>query len=188
VTKYTKLPGCVHAEWSHEIDSRADSPDKDEGDLVPQCDGSVLEVGRMINPATGEMTGYEEVWEDLEVEITGEDNRRISIVIAITDDVRGIKGKIIRVGQWCQGISKVGTVTHVERWHWVAKRPDTITSKGEHQNDGGWERVAKIGGAYIPCSLAFTSGTQLNGVPAAEEGDELKVGDTTWRVIEKYAW
>jgi Protein HRI1 len=189
VAKYTELPGCVHAEWSHEIDSRANDPDKDEGDLIPQHDGSVLEIGRMVNPATGKMTEYEEVWADLEVEVIGEDSQRISIVIAVVDDLRGIKGKIVRVGQWCQGISKVGTVTHVERWHWVGKKQGTMAAgKGKHQSDGSWERVAKIGGAYIPCSLAFVSGTQLNGAPAAEEGDELKVGDTTWRVIEKYVW
>ncbi|KAI9766429.1 MAG: hypothetical protein M1840_006536 [Geoglossum simile] len=189
VAKYTELPDRVHAEWSHEIDSRANSLNKDEGDLILQHDGSVLETGRMVNPATGEMTQYEEVWADLEVNITGGGSHRISIVIAVVDDLRGIKGKIVRVGQWCQGISKVGTVTHAERWHWVEREPDTATaSKGEHQSDGDWERVAKIGGAYIPCSLAFVSGTHLNGAPAAEEGDELKVGDTTWRVIEKYVW
>jgi hypothetical protein len=187
--------GCLHSEWSHEIDSRSDDPDTDEGDLYPQNDGSTLEIGRMINPVTGKMTDYEEVWEDLEVEVTGDDTHRLSIVVGIVDDVRGTRGRIVRVGRWCQGITKVGAVTHVERWHWVPRKPDTsTTSKGEQStggsclNDGDWERVVKIGGAYIPCSLTFMSETHLNGIPAAEENDELRVGDATWRVIEKFAW
>ncbi|KAH0542852.1 hypothetical protein FGG08_002807 [Glutinoglossum americanum] len=184
-------PGCLHSEWSHEVDSRSDNPDKDEGDLIPQRDGSILEIGRMVNPSTGEMTDYEEVWEDLEVEVTGGDTHRICIVVGTVDDVRGIRGKIVRVGQWCQGILKVGAVTSVERWHWAPRSSDTSTaSKGEQSNGSGgdWERVVKTGGAYIPCSLTFMSGTHLNGVPATEENDELKAGDTTWKVVEKYVW
>jgi hypothetical protein len=177
------------------VDSRSEDPDKDEGDLFPQHDGSTLEIGRMVNSATGKMTDYEEVWEDLDVEVTGDDTHRISIVIGTVDNVRGIRGKIVRVGRWCQGITKVGTVTHVERWHWVPRNPGaSTTSKAERTNrdggpnDGDWERVVKIGGAYIPCSLTFMSATHLKGIPVAEENDELKVGDTTWKVIEKHVW
>ncbi|KAH0559921.1 hypothetical protein GP486_003559 [Trichoglossum hirsutum] len=187
--------GRSHTEWSHEVDSRSGDPGKDEGDLFPQQDGSTLEIGKMINPATGKMTDYEEVWEDLEVEVTGDDTHRLSIVIGTVDGAGGIRGKIVRVGRWCQGITKVGPVTHVERWHWVPRNPDASNTGKTGQinrhgspNDGDWERVVKIGGAYIPCSLTFMSATHLNGIPAAEENDELKVGDTTWRVIEKYAW
>ena len=38
----------------------------DEGDMVTQADGTTLETGSMVNPATGRVTAYEEVWEDEE--------------------------------------------------------------------------------------------------------------------------
>ncbi|PHH61770.1 hypothetical protein CDD81_7981 [Ophiocordyceps australis] len=63
--------GSRHAVWRHWIDSRTQRPEDvvDQGHVVAQPDGTVLETGRGVNPATGTEGAYEEVWEEQE---TGE--------------------------------------------------------------------------------------------------------------------
>ncbi|KXH41566.1 hypothetical protein CSAL01_01068 [Colletotrichum salicis] len=57
-----------HSRWEHWIDSRTTEPENaaDEGDMYEQPDGLTLEKGRMVNPANGRETDYEELWKDIE--------------------------------------------------------------------------------------------------------------------------
>ena len=81
--------------------------------------GDVLERGKMIKPGTGLVTTYEELWRDLEVEVVGQEKTCTSVVLRAQDDGKGLRGMVIRVGGWCQGILKVGNDVTIERWQWV---------------------------------------------------------------------
>ncbi|KAF9063824.1 hypothetical protein BDP27DRAFT_1231430 [Rhodocollybia butyracea] len=51
--------------FTHSIDSRDSSEEVvDYGYNTELPDGTILEKGEMVNPATGKMTAYEEVWRD----------------------------------------------------------------------------------------------------------------------------
>jgi len=52
--------------FTHLIDSRTKDPSQmtDYGSNTELPDGTTLEKGEMVNPATGKMTSYEEIWRD----------------------------------------------------------------------------------------------------------------------------
>ncbi|KAF8172825.1 hypothetical protein K438DRAFT_1851199 [Mycena galopus ATCC 62051] len=54
--------------FTHHIDSRTLTPLDvvDVGTNTPLPDGRTLEAGEMVNPATGILTAYEEIWRDEE--------------------------------------------------------------------------------------------------------------------------
>lgn len=153
----------------HWIDSRtADCTDvADEGDMYP-VDGEpnkVLEKGRMVNAATGVETDYQEVW--LSEEISSQVSPVSCCVVLQLDGEGGRRrGRIVRLGQYCQGFVRAGEEIVVERWKW--------------EREGGWERKVKIGeGVEIPTDFVTGFGHE------AEVGDEVKVGGDNWCVVEK---
>ncbi|KAI9837154.1 MAG: hypothetical protein M1837_003115 [Sclerophora amabilis] len=200
----------MHSVWDHWVDSRTPNPAKDEGDLWPQPSGSILEKGEMINPHTGKLTEYEELWADEEPQATGYDCQRVSAVLVMECESNagapGTRGMVIRVGQWCQGImvgggeaeNGGGRAVDIERWTWVpsalepAVAPDgeggtegsREPEREEAKRDGDWERIAKIGSRFLPCSLLFDAGEAGN----VEEGNVVEAGEATWKVVEKYLW
>lgn len=147
--------------WKHWIDSRCLDADRvqDEGDNYTLPNGLVLEKGSMVNPVTGKVTPYEEVWEDVEVEVI---KQVLCVVVQLHDDSRKARGMVVRVGQFCQGILRVGSEVSVERWEW---------------KEGSWEIRVRMGTMGLPCIMGM------------EPGD-LKVGRTIsraqgdWTVME----
>lgn len=112
--------------------------------MYKQKDGTILEVGKMENPATGQEQSYEEIWEDLVPQVISRGNRK-AVCHAINLDKEKRKGMIIRVGDWIQGLRIDGdgdlrNVT-VERWHWTS----TEVPKGT------WKMMLRIGDADLPC-------------------------------------
>ena len=167
-----------HCTWTHWIDSHHNGPVTDEGDIYPQADDiHTLELGQMVNPATGVMTRYEENWLDLDVATTGEACMRCCIVLMIDDVEHGVTGMVARVGQFCQGIIKVrvgggeGEVA-VERW---------MCEEDVEVGKGIWKRVARLGRLFLPCALTFEPGR-------IEEGSLVQYGDFRWEVRELYEW
>ncbi|VDB96737.1 unnamed protein product [Peniophora sp. CBMAI 1063] len=61
-------PGETTSTWHHTIDSLHDGPVEDSGILWadPSDPSRTLERGEMLNPATGQVEAYEEVWEDVD--------------------------------------------------------------------------------------------------------------------------
>ncbi|PNS15742.1 hypothetical protein CAC42_4194 [Sphaceloma murrayae] len=172
------VPGPVqHCVWTHWVDSHAppfhDTDVRDEGDLFSQPDGSSLEVGEMRNPETGKVQKYEEKWVDEEVERTGAEEGRRAVVLELSErDEEGrewAKGAVVRVGRWVQGLVKVvrgaGAEISCERWKW---------------EEGGWERVMKIGRLWLPCKVACEE--------AVEVGKEVRYGEWRWVVKEVDIW
>ncbi|KAJ0158492.1 hypothetical protein CTA2_11462, partial [Colletotrichum tanaceti] len=109
-----------HSRWEHWIDSRTTDPESaaDEGDMYEQADGLTLEKGRMVNPATGEETDYEELWRDVEpVAVVGSGGEAVEcIVLRFEDEQAGARGSVVWLGRFCQGISRVGADVTAERW------------------------------------------------------------------------
>ncbi|CAD0113898.1 unnamed protein product [Aureobasidium uvarum] len=159
-----------HSTFSHWIDSRTDTPGPDQGDMYPQPNNTTLELGAMYNPLTNLEQPYEEVWVDYSASAV--EGTRWSVVIDLDEPEHKAKGRVVRVGEHCQAILKVGEQTTVERWKFEAPEKDI---------KGGWERLARLGDLYLPVSLAFTPERVI-------EGNTLTYGDYKWMVKEVYSW
>src|ERR1700694_3902484 len=86
----------------HMVDSRV--PDdplsiQDQGLFNKLDNGDDLETGRMVNPETGKVMRYEEIWRDIPV-----DGEGIVLLESIGNKDKTFVGKI---GKWFQGIGTV---------------------------------------------------------------------------------
>ncbi|KAK0645732.1 hypothetical protein B0T16DRAFT_328245 [Cercophora newfieldiana] len=166
-----------HSQWKHWIDSRTPNTDNvaDEGDMYPQPDGSTLEKGHMVNPATGLDTEYEEVWVSEEIQAVpaftsgGElADVRVCVVLEMRRDEEGRRGMVVRLGQYCQGFARTGGGegdVAVERWRW--------------EGEEGWVRGVRIGEGEMPCDFAMHLAAE------AVKGDVVSVGGDVWMVVER---
>ena len=147
--------------------------------MYPQADGSTLEKGHMVNPATGRDTEYEEVWVSEEIlavpafpggekSFSGDDAKPLCVVLEMQRDEEGRRGMVVRLGQYCQGLARTGEgeadVT-LERWKW--------------EEGIGWVRTVRMGRAELPMDFAM----HLAGEAMKE--DVVRVGEDVWRVLEK---
>ncbi|KAJ4418060.1 hypothetical protein N0V82_005814 [Gnomoniopsis sp. IMI 355080] len=107
-----------HSVFTHWVDSRTRDPESatDEGDMLPQPDGTTLEIGRMVNPATGIETDYEELWRD------GASENVPALakwtVLQIQDESQQKRGMFVQLGQYAQAVLRVGDIFTAERWEW----------------------------------------------------------------------
>lgn len=153
---------------------------KDEGDMYPTDDPAVTrEVGKMIRPETGDVTPYEEIWKD--VDIRKIEGWGVSAVAKLDVPDKGVKGMIIRIGQWCQGIVMKGTRCTVERWEYILgdRRP------GEDHARGQWKLIARAGTTNIPTEIL----RDVNDPGLlAEEDNSFEREDGVWWVTEVDDW
>lgn len=134
--------------------------------MYPQPDGlRTLERGKMVNPATGRMTEYEESWLDPTPKTTngGEKGERVCAVVRLHDDEHDARGLVVRLGEWCQGVLRVGDAFSLERWKW--------------EGEGGWTRRARMGDLWLPCGVVMDP-------LKVELGGEVRHGDYLWKVEE----
>ncbi|KAK7192789.1 hypothetical protein DPSP01_011212 [Paraphaeosphaeria sporulosa] len=174
----------THATWTHWLDSRhpiSSSPTgmpKDEGTMFPLSATQTLEFGEGINPATGKMWAYEELWTDEAPRAapTREEADPLvySIVLRCEDEAHDVRGVVMRLGRYCQGILMKGGYVSVERWEWVVE-------DGLDKEVGGWKRSVRIGDQFLPCAPTFT--------PAVlSVGGKVRYWDYEWVCEEKVAW
>ena len=158
--------------------------------MYPQPNGDVLEKGSNVDPATGLVSEYEELWADLEIDVIGAEEKRVCIVLKAKPENELNKGMVIRIGGWCQGILQSGEDITVERWQWVDKAKSCAkNTSGTHQEDtlgkegkeGNWERVMRMGRAFLPCGLTFE--TDL-----VRDNGKAVFGNLEWKVIEHHRW
>ncbi|KAF4125284.1 hypothetical protein GMORB2_4124 [Geosmithia morbida] len=162
-----KGAGVTHGQWRHWIDSRTKETEGviDEGDNYPvPSDGNLtLEKGVMVNPATGEMTEYEEMWRDVEPGTTAAGNAKC--VVARFDKADDHRGLIVLFGRYCQGIVRRGGDVAIERWEWV--------------DGSGWKRTVHGGaGPGLPCERILADSASL------KVGGTVDVGHEKWEVVE----
>ncbi|WPG99843.1 Hypothetical protein R9X50_00266300 [Acrodontium crateriforme] len=179
----------IHSQWKHWIDSKTMDGESvaDEGDMFPDEGGELaLEKGRMVNPATGLMADYEELWKELApqlVQLTeGEiengpltsnaltnDRQHACVVLLLEDDESQTRGMVIRVGNFCQGILRTGPHITVERWEW--------------KKDAGWRRNMRAGDFWLPCGVVMADANSGRLV----EGGEVTDKENVWKCIE-FSW
>ncbi|OHE95113.1 hypothetical protein CORC01_09637 [Colletotrichum orchidophilum] len=161
-----------HSRWEHWIDSRTTAPENaaDEGDMYEQPDGLTLEKGRMVNPATGRETDYEELWRDIDpvavlrAGADAEEKGVECVVLKFEDESTGARGMVVWLGRFCQGISRVGEEVAAERWEW---------KEGE-----GWRRTVRIGDRALPCEVLLVTGAALS------VGTHVVHEKVVWDVLE----
>ena len=139
-----------------------------------------LEFGNGINPRTGNMWAYEEFWTDLSIGVTPSANNpdppKWSIVLRLDASESAVRGMVVRLGQWCQGIVINGEYVTVERWEWK------VRGEGAGKETmGDWERTVRIGNFFPPCATTFQPSM-------LKEGGTVNYGDYTWICEEKVAW
>lgn len=138
----------------------------------PSDPALTLETGRMLNPATGFETDYEEMWRSEPIQMLptplGRDASVTCLALRMEAEENGSikRGLVVRLGQYCQAFARHGDDITVERMKW----------------DGGqqrWTRVARIGEQDLPTDIA----TYLAHEVMID--DEVHVGGMVWKVVEK---
>ena len=176
--------GICHKTWTHHIDSRSAygaEPPIDEGDMYPEPDGVLCrERGRMVNPETGEMSDYEEMWETIEAHTTGSDTRKWCLVATTSAPEHKARGMLIRIGQFVQCLLIVDDEVNVERWVYTDAGEGSQTGEGSPE---GWARTIKLGARTLPCPRFFRA-------EACQEGRTLEDAGQlwSWTVTEKASW
>lgn len=176
--------------WTHWIDSRVPAGTDpitaaaDEADMYPQPDGTTLEKGRMVNPATGVEAEYEELWADEEpgsipgasdgYDPDGGRPRRGCVVLELEDERRSARGLIAVLGRYCQGLVRVGDAIGAQRWRHVDGED------GDEGGGGGWRAEIVVGSLDLPCEQAVLQASSS----VMEVGQALRHGEDVWRVVE----
>ncbi|KAG6908467.1 hypothetical protein DXG01_004470 [Tephrocybe rancida] len=132
--------------------------DKGTNSILP--DGNTLEVGEMVNPDTGKMTPFEEVWRD-EEEMDGA-------------SVLFVKNTLGTVWQGRVGNVQIGLGRAADGvfWAWQAQK----------ELDGAWV-VKHSTSSVVKEKIAFLSEHQLTG--AWEEGSSVEWEGEQWVVLER---
>ncbi|SPO01445.1 uncharacterized protein DNG_04118 [Cephalotrichum gorgonifer] len=157
--------GNRYAVWKHWVDSLTIEAETVRDEAEVRDAGEVeLEAGRMVNPATGIEADYEEAWGSVEpIATESSGDRPVCVVLQTVDDGVGVRGMVVRVGQFCQGILRAGGDVTVERWEW---------------REGEWTLSARFGEGRLPVHA-------LAGDVANLVVDEVvQDGERAWRIVE----
>ncbi|KAJ4993975.1 hypothetical protein SVAN01_00452 [Stagonosporopsis vannaccii] len=209
--------------WTHWVDSRVSVGEDmapDEGAMYAVGgQAGYVEHGFAFHPQLGRVAGHEEGWVDVEPRGTrwgwsrggsedesgrakGEEGARqdegekVCIVLRCHDDERRVRGVVVRVGQYVQGIVMVGGRVATERWEFdfqgeprpgVQDVPAQQNSQaGDEEGKGmnasaGWKRTARTGEWFLPCAVTWqTERVQLGG--------RVRYGEFEWAVEEVWVW
>ena len=96
----------------------------------------------------------------------------VSCVLQHENAARLSRGTIVRVGQFCQGVLRVGDDFAAERWEW--------------SEQGGWRKVFASGSKSLnmPCDVACHLAVRMLRV-----GNGVAYGpDETWQCVEEEHW
>ncbi|KAL1882134.1 hypothetical protein Daus18300_000619 [Diaporthe australafricana] len=164
----TRMDGSetTRSVFDHWVDSRTTEPQlvRDEGDMTPCPGGLALEVGSMVNPATGLMTAYEELWYDKQP-TSGGAKAPECVVFQLLDEPGAKRGQFIRLGPYAQGVLRVGNTFAAERWVWSEKL-------------SRWEQTVKIGDNH------GSFGFLIDDREPNTVGGQVEGSMGTWTVVE----
>ncbi|KAH9926744.1 uncharacterized protein B0H18DRAFT_1005372 [Fomitopsis serialis] len=154
--------------------------------MFPEPDGVLCrEKGRMVNPATGEMSDYEEMWETIEAQATGADSAIFCLVAAVSGpaaELHKARGSLVRIGQFIQCLLIVGDEVNVERWIYAGEDAVGATDANTIRADG-WVRVIKLGPRVLPCRWVFRGEACWKGATYDDQTQPW-----TWLLTEKHSW
>ena len=163
------LVGVTHSTWTHWLDSRhpvgsSDIP-VDEGDMYTISSDLTLEHGHAFQPLMHAIKTHEEMWRDIPIHSINPSGTKVCVVLRLHADAAGVRGMVIRLGQYCQGIVMHGAYSTVERW----------------EHDTEWKRTARIGDQFLPCGTTFRP-------EILAEGGRIQYHDYEWVVEECWEW
>jgi hypothetical protein len=164
---------ATHCRWHHWIDSRTPNIEGvvDKGDNFehPTNPALTLERGSMVNPDTGIVTDYEELWRSEPVEpVVEEEVRCLALQWQGDEEKSGQvrRGLLVRLGEYCQAFARDGDDITVERLRWDAGRQR-------------WVSQVRIGQKDLP--IPFATGSLRD----VRLGDRVVVGGDSWEVVER---
>lgn len=148
--------------FSHWVSSRDVDPAgvSDVGDMYPQEDGTTLEKGEMLNPATGRLTRYDELWLDLLPPASDP-------IAVLRVDAGAVKGMVIWIGALCQALVRDADGIALERWE-----------RSDDEDEAVWARTVRMGTRPLPCEDVLTGKVTL------EMDGAVACGGDMWQVIE----
>ncbi|KAF1829610.1 hypothetical protein BDW02DRAFT_509584 [Decorospora gaudefroyi] len=174
----------THSTWTHWIDSRHPIPTPsspippDEGYMYPIASDLSLEVGHAFHPALRAVKTHEEMWRDMRILTTNAAaGTKICIVLRTHADAGGLKGLVMRVGQYVQGMMVLEARVTVERWVWDGE--DTGAAVGVEA--GLWEREVRVGEQFLPCGVLMRD-------EVLTVGGEVAFSGFRWVVEECWEW
>lgn len=156
-------------QWSHVVDNRAKPGDEPAAPDVGHCEtlpnGDELETGEMVNPATGRVEAYEEVWRDK----TLAPGTKVVAVQLKRKDTEAVLGIFVQVGDWAQIVTKTENEDVAAR-RWYFDRSWRLVSSY------GWNTkwMPPLDGSIVHDTSAL--------IPPA---DDLPI---TWFVAENFTW
>ncbi|ETS81679.1 hypothetical protein PFICI_06681 [Pestalotiopsis fici W106-1] len=160
-------PDATRSQWVHWIDSRTLDVENatDEGYMSPLDGNRVLEEGTMMNPETGLQTDYEEIWNDEEPKAVPSDTGSHIVVLDYQgNDGAAQRGRVVKLGKYCQGLLRDGDAITAERWEW--------------RQDRGWYMSKNVNkSTQIPCEHVLDNWNKAKGTTFEYSG-------RTWTVIE----
>jgi hypothetical protein len=187
-----KEDGSQYATWTHELlDSRQSDTHAtpDAGTCYPEsavlADGAIetweREEGSMFNPDLGREARYVEGWREVPIP-TVDDGL---VVLALRYDTPdGVRGLIIRVDDYVQGILRRADGTYVTE-RWIRRADATTDATTAHPKfelvfaSGEGDDHSLTPKGCIGCDLAFGMRKEL------AEGDDVEgMAQRVWRVIE----
>ncbi|KAF2133444.1 hypothetical protein P153DRAFT_332231 [Dothidotthia symphoricarpi CBS 119687] len=172
------VPGVTHSTWMHWLDSRhpvaAPNMPVDEGDMYPIDTDLTLEHGHAFQPLMHAVKTHEEMWRDVSTLSTNSTGSKICVVLRCHADAAGVRGVIVRVGQFCQGIVMKGEQVTAERWEF------DFEGEGKEET-GNWKRIGKVGDLFLPCAVAFRP-------EILKQGGRVKYWDFEWVVEDVWEW
>ncbi|KAH7400832.1 hypothetical protein DE146DRAFT_476415 [Phaeosphaeria sp. MPI-PUGE-AT-0046c] len=166
--------GVKHSTWTHFVDSRVpvgQTIPVDEGDMYPISDTRTLEHGHAFHPHLKAVKSHEEMWEDEHVTSTSttapQEGKKRCVVLRCQNDARGVRGVVVRLGKYVQGVLVVGNEVTAERWEWSA--------------EGGWKRTKRVGKGMVPCAVLVQE-------ELMKEGVKVQFGEFEWVVESVWEW
>ncbi|KAK5939638.1 hypothetical protein PMZ80_008017 [Knufia obscura] len=178
------MPYTAHCKFLHNIDSRGGESIArgDVGDMFLLMNGDCVEMGKVLNPMSGQIELYKEMWcsaEELS-DHDGEDDSTTCVVAHVSGPT-GIEGTMIRLGGRVQGITarhdQKGTqIVEVERW--IRGGSHQVKPKQHDREDvsaGPWCRDNRSSG-FLPAGWLSMPGRQI--------GVRLERDGLVWQVTE----
>jgi hypothetical protein len=171
----TAKQGVSHSTWTHFVDSRYPAGFSkipvDEGDMYAIDEMLTLEHGHAFHPHLNAVKSHEEMWKDEAILAVPAGGTKVCAVLSLQKDAKGIRGAIVRLGQYVQGIVVMGNEVTAERWEWTS-------GEGE---EGEWKRTKRVGRQMLPCGVLTT----MKGLSV---GGNVKFGEFEWAVEETWEW
>lgn len=148
-------------EWAHPIDSMGNVDGVDRADIFTLPGGDQVEFGTLEHPDTGEMSLFKEYW----TKPANTDDAEI-FARAVYEENGQVKGLMIRVGGWIQGIRQTSDkAVEVGRWRKETGWNADILSPREVDQAFPWSWLSET----------------------RQSGDEQTCQGRKWTVVESFS-